>query len=907
MKKALLSLLIIILIVAGGLYGLLRIYATPDRIRDLLSARAGEALGLEVTLESATPSLFPPGAVVEGVVLENPAGGEAEPLARLERGKVSLRLFPLFSKRIEISGALLDGLHVTLVRDENGELILPAVSGGEGGDGAPSGATSADGPAGGKAKRGGAGDFALLLSLGEIRNGSLKIVDGDAAELVKVDTINIRTSVEMEGGGGRLTAAGEVLLAGISSVDLAAAGYEKGIAPVTVEHRLSIDLQEKLATIERMDGTLGDLPFTVTGEIRGFEGPPSGALRIESTDMPLADLLALAPGSQEGPWKGMSGNGPLSLVGDILLRGEEPPTYRFLLDIGGVDAKLANFPEPIRQIRGAVEATDERVAFTGISAEIGGRILTIDGTIDRYDDPRLSVAVEGEIDLAAVTRTGILPEGASVAGIVSIAARAEGAIRDPGRMKLTGNIDLAGGSAELPGLAVPVSRIEGRARLLTGSVEIDSLRLTAGRTELLARLTLDDPLGDAKIKLNASSPMIDLDQFLPPPDSARRSGREGEAPSPAASPASGAPSPVAPPIPLIPPIPALNGTGRIVADTLITGGNTLTGVVLDFILEDGTARSNLKMRQGRFGEVVVRGANSRLVMTETGIAGVVTADSALAALVPFSSARADIRITPEGKLELTDVDADLYDGKVTGTATVLFSEPGVPVYRFDVEAVNLNANDFLSKITPAKNVLYGKFNMTSEWEGRGLDPEEFLKNLKASGDAVTLDGELKNLEAINQVASFLGLSELKEQRFRSLQSGFSVANGRFSTDGVSMTSGTASWLASGSVGFDGSLDYDLSMTLSEAMSEKLKQKSSLSSLFADEQGRVVLDFNIGGNTKKPAVAYDVSKTTSRAGVGSIGSIIEALDKDGAIQGAIDRFFGGGSKKKKEPDGQPGGD
>ncbi len=870
--------MIVPLLFAGGLYGVLKVYATPDRIADLLSKEMGDALGIEVTLETVSPSLFPPGVAVEGVIFDHLAGGGGDPLGRLEKGKIELRILPLFSKRIEIAGAAMDGLHISIVQDEEGELILPEARKVDRG---ARGSLDEDGRSGSR----GAGDFALFLSVGEIRNGSLVIKDVAGLEMIKIDTIDVTTSVEMESGGALLTAAGKVSLSGIRGGGLADAGYEAGFARLTMEHELSISPHDERAIIKRMDVAVGKVPFSVSGELLGFEGPPSGQLHIESIDLSLEELLALAPGSLDGPLKELSGSGPLSLAGDIKLQGEEPPTYRFVLELGGVDARLVSFPEPIRQIRGVMEATEKGVTLDGLSAEIGGRPLKIDGNLSRYDDPLLDATVKGEIDLAAVTRTGVLPEGAIFEGILSMDARAEGALLDPARMNLSGNISLAGGSAELPGLALPVTRLEARARLLGEVAEIDSFRLTAGRTDLLARLTINNPLGDANITMNASSSMIDLDQFFPSPEASL--GVD-----------SSAGAVVAPPVPIVPPIPELSGEGKIVADTLITGGNTLVGVVLDFTIDKGRATTTIQMRQGQFGEVTVREANTRLLVTPEGITGEVTADSALAALIPFSSARADVSINPNGNLDLTGVEADLYDGKVVGTVSVNLAEPGDPSYRFDVEATDLNANNFLSRISPAKNVLYGKFNMTSKWEGRGLEPEEFLKNLKASGSAVTMDGELKNLKAVNEVASFLGLNELKEQKFRSLHSGFRLEKGRFTTDEITMTSATASWLASGSVGFDGSLDYDISMTLSEAMSEKLKKKSSLSSLFADEKGRVVLDFNIDGTTKKPVVAYDLSKTTSRKGVGSIESIIEALDKDGAIQGAIDRLFGGGSSKKK---------
>ena len=161
------------------------------------------------------------------------------------------------------------------------------------------------------------------------------------------------------------------------------------------------------------------------------------------------------------------------------------------------------------------------------------------------------------------------------------------------------------------------------------------------------------------------------------------------------------------------------------------------------------------------------------------------------------------------------------------------------------KAENLEANDFLSNLTPARDMLFGAFQMESSWQGRGLTPEDFLQNLEAGGTMRVRNGEIQNIPVLNRIAGLLGLNQMEQMRFREMWSGFSVANGRVGFDNLEIQATDADWTAAGSVGFDGSLDYDISVTLSEALSSRSPSAparthhSQVSTRYAATSGLVV--------------------------------------------------------------------
>ncbi|NNE10606.1 MAG: AsmA-like C-terminal region-containing protein [Gemmatimonadetes bacterium] len=290
----------------------------------------------------------------------------------------------------------------------------------------------------------------------------------------------------------------------------------------------------------------------------------------------------------------------------------------------------------------------------------------------------------------------------------------------------------------------------------------------------------------------------------------------------------------------------------------------------------------------------------------------------MAGIVPLTNAAANLRAEGD-RVEIRGLRASVYQGSLTGDVTVTLDAKRIPTYEVAMKAKDWEANDFLSDLTPAKNILYGKFEMDSKWSGRGVLPEDALKNLKGSGKATTLNGELRNLEALNAVANLLGMNELKQQKFRSMFTNFEVKDGKLHTDEIVMKSADADWRATGGVSFAGNLDYVISATLSPTLSQKLKQKSALTGLLANSEGRIVLDFVVKGDAKKPKVSYDPTKSAAANSSNAIGTILESVDKDGQITGAInellqgdpkdagktvDKLLGGFLNKKKPADPKP---
>ena len=258
--------------------------------------------------------------------------------------------------------------------------------------------------------------------------------------------------------------------------------------------------------------------------------------------------------------------------------------------------------------------------------------------------------------------------------------------------------------------------------------------------------------------------------------------------------------------------------------------------------------------------------NARLDLTihDRQLDGRFTAASASPPRVPLNDIAANISVTPAGVIEITGANAKMFTGSVGGDVRVEFVN-GEPRYTFAIDAKNLEANDFLSHLTPAKDFLYGNLEFNGKFEGAGLTAQEAVSKLKANGSAFAVDGQMKLNSVLGEIASLLGVPELREVNFRSLQSGFHIENGWLSFDGFDLIEPDAKWHLDGKMAFDGTLDYNANIILSKALADRALVKLGDAARFlVTDKGELPLDLKIAGTVTKPKVSVDMSGVAGRA-------------------------------------------
>lgn len=215
-------------------------------------------------------------------------------------------------------------------------------------------------------------------------------------------------------------------------------------------------------------------------------------------------------------------------------------------------------------------------------------------------------------------------------------------------------------------------------------------------------------------------------------------------------------------------------------------------------------------------------------------------------------------------LHLEQAEAKVYQGDLNGEVIVDYENPENPQFMLDFKADRMNLNSAMTRVTSLDDVIFGEANLSSSFSGKIGDPAEVLRQLTANGEMLVSDGELKNFPLLKQITDKLGFKAYESSEFRDLQSRFKVEDGRVKLDDLKFSMGQSNWTFDGSVGFDGSLDYDVAIELPNSMVSGSGLLSDLDSFLGGGDKRLTIPIHLGGNYNSPQIKVDRSKLLESA-------------------------------------------
>ncbi|MGB2696452.1 MAG: AsmA-like C-terminal region-containing protein [Candidatus Zixiibacteriota bacterium] len=223
---------------------------------------------------------------------------------------------------------------------------------------------------------------------------------------------------------------------------------------------------------------------------------------------------------------------------------------------------------------------------------------------------------------------------------------------------------------------------------------------------------------------------------------------------------------------------------------------------------------------------------------------------------------ANIEIS-KGIVKIDNVVSKVYAGNLGGKVLCDLNDPEHITYDMEFNASKIEANDFLSRFTLFDEHLFGKLDISAKFSGRGNSIEDMKRSLLASGKVSIGDGKLVNWELLDLLGEYLQVKEMKDQKIRDLKNTFMIKNQRLYFDDFSARTNDGDWQVSGSVGFDGSMDYAVTTTLSKDLSKRFDSLGEISQFLKNEEGRVVLDIKLKGTAKSPEFTLDTSRAEKK--------------------------------------------
>jgi uncharacterized protein involved in outer membrane biogenesis len=215
-------------------------------------------------------------------------------------------------------------------------------------------------------------------------------------------------------------------------------------------------------------------------------------------------------------------------------------------------------------------------------------------------------------------------------------------------------------------------------------------------------------------------------------------------------------------------------------------------------------------------------------------------------------------------LELRDLKFLVNQGTHAGSASFDFRAER-PQYSFASKVQNVDANEFLSQNSTLKNLLYGKFSSDMELSGAGSGFDEIVKQLKGEGKVTLLNGRITSFNLTEQIALLGKLTGLEighaGTEIEDLVTDVTISNGRISTNAMHVRLPGMTLRANGSLGFDKSADYQISVELPRNVSQRYDVATQVMNLatatfFKNENGNVVLPLRMTGLVTSPRFALD---------------------------------------------------
>jgi hypothetical protein len=213
---------------------------------------------------------------------------------------------------------------------------------------------------------------------------------------------------------------------------------------------------------------------------------------------------------------------------------------------------------------------------------------------------------------------------------------------------------------------------------------------------------------------------------------------------------------------------------------------------------------------------------------------------------------------------VSDVTMNTLGGKCGGKSQLLLPKEGARTYKASFSGDNLEMKELLNSFTPVKDFMSGLSFFEISVEGKLPENVSPLKSVAAKGQVKTTQAKTIASPLVSSIASWVGLEKKDQYALRDFATSFLIQDGRVILPQCRLEEKNSMWDFAGSTGFDGTLNYKVSVTLSQEYSKRIGSLNGLDRLLKDDQGRVVVDLIMAGTVKKPTFRWDNARMQQRA-------------------------------------------
>ena len=507
--------LAVVVVVVAAAWIALALLLPHDRVLTLVRAQLASSLRREARLADVSVRLWPPVRLAaRGFELAEPGGFSRGVAVKVRALDLDLDVPPLFFRRLVVRSLTLEQPTLHLVLRPDGTTNLDDLLAVAPGSGPPAAASP---------------PLALAVRSFAVRGGEVLVDDLSAKRRVFLG-LDTRFSLSAT-GDARIATKGRTRLSRVALGPLTArrpADLGQALAKLvwTIEHDGRFDGARKTLELERLALGFGRAKVTLAGTVKDPGPKATLELRAKGEDLDLGDLLGYLAAADARVLHGIRGGGRAAF--DLRVTGSTGPgvfsALTGTLSVAGGSFRYPGAPAGVDGLAFTARFAPDRVAVDDLRARVAGQPLRAQLAVSRFADPEASFALEGGLDLAALSQV-LAPRDTKLAGRAELSVHGSGRLKDPGSIVLDGRATLANASLESPALPRKVEAISAvfqfaperaTVRGFTARAGQSSFDFDASVTRPLALLGKPGKVAPAGLTFTLRSPYLDLAELLPP-------------------------------------------------------------------------------------------------------------------------------------------------------------------------------------------------------------------------------------------------------------------------------------------------------------------------------------------------------------------------------------------------------
>jgi uncharacterized protein involved in outer membrane biogenesis len=901
MKKFLIIALSLIVITGVTLTVLIKIYVTPEKVKEYIIPVAEKALNRKVSIGEIDINIFKGIGLKDFTVKES---DQKTDFIKCSDFVLKFQLMPLLSKRIVIDKLQIVSPSIKIVRSRKGKYNFEDI-----GNKDKQKKDSEDKEAGTTEDS----PISLLVRKISVKDAKFSLADLKRELPDFKSTTDIDISMKSSGGS-------DIFSEGSIYINLEEAVLRKPAEkhirdlPLKINFTVSVNPESGDMSIENADFSIKQISASVKGAVRNIKVFPYVDLSFNMPKVKSAELLELAELFTDLKDLNMSG----SVSGDVKLKGniKKPDSltvsssiaidkavvkYKDISSSVDGDIKFTLKPDYLHLDRAVLEIDEIPISVKGDIRKLKTTpVLDIALSLSKADAGRIQALVAPFIKVKDINVSGIISADAKIKGDInkldtlfvdsSLALDTVSIKYKDIHSSVAGNIkftlksgDIHIGRADLSIDKIPVS-VKGYISKFKTSPRLDiSLSLTKAGADKLQAIAAPFLQVDGLSLSGHLAADLNVKGLLKKPES-------------------------------------MNAKGNITLNTLGIAFNEFKGLLDGKIRLDnktmnvdlkGSSGKNTARLQGSIGSVF-KNQNIRLNVYSKKLfidelepaiqigakpssgKSSATAKSTVKEPEPVNlkfSAGGEIKVDTayykgmvldnfkmnysfkNNKLNLTET-GNAGKGRFSIKSLLDLSKPG---YRYSMSGNvdSFHIEEFINAFFPkAKNTVYGLLTSKFKLNGSGTLPENMKRNLVADGDFKIIDGKISNSEIARGLSLFVNVSELETIKFNkaegtvTIRKGIAKLNSIFTSDKIKMD-------PKGNIGLDETLNLAFDLKLSPRLTDKAVT-SKIGKYLKDEGGWSSLPVLVTGTFSDPNYGPDMAKVGQKIIEKKVNKLLDKL-------------------------------